>query len=561
MAEESLPFAFDRSTLRFREYLAKGRYDRFVDARGSELASLVVNRIGSPSDNLQGEVAAEYLTKFIDAVTAAMIQQHSAYGRVRWLWYLRRFPGELFAGAFRTTLAYDSALADGVSWFFANGGMSTSPTSIAFPDDEGAFRQVCRFVGGIRLLSHLHAMYRRNGKGAVIRLEESVPFANHSPSVDRSIRLYDQRHDKSNEFTRPGLGLSSIEPDGSWLGTRSRAEDVFLIVRCAPLPIPVNGPDGRGGFIKQRVNAQFALTSTSLRGILSPLSSPPPISAPYLQVIEPYLLLLVMFPILAARIPWALASTVQLGYFFITEQVLESLCDDWLGDLAKYMREICPDLKCSTTYYAWHRALTAIEPSLWPLRAGGVLRRYDSQTTMVDVASASSAVLQHLEFDRTSSQLANLRSHAFELQVQAMIDASNWAPPEHVRGLRGVHLRRSGTRVGELDAIGAKGDTLLLISCKSVIYDRAYDKGEYRVVRNIETTVNQAVQYWTSFVSAIERQSVGDNFDLSAYSRLIAVVCTPFVVYTAADETLAFATNGLRRCVSVLELRDWLTTV
>lgn len=557
MSEDLLPLGVDRSSSKFRQYEADGRHAHLIDARGEELAKRAVERIGYPLEGLQAEAAADFLAKFIDAVTADMLKSHGMYGRVRWLWYLRRVPEQLFAGDYRTTLGYDSALADSLSWFFEDGGVSTSSKYIAFPDDEGAFRHVCRFIGGVKLLSHLHAMYRRSGKGAVLRFEGNVPFANHSARIATAIRTYDERHDRSNEVTHGGLGLFNVEADGEKLSDNT-ADKLFLVVRCAPLLVPVNAPDGEGGFTKQRVLARFALTSTSLGAILSPLPSATSPSAPYLQKIEAYLLLLVMFPVLAARVPWALSSAVQFGYFFVKEHVIQALFDDWLDELATHLQKICPELIISATYTAWVEALVEAQPMLWPLRPGGAIRKFDSHTLMVDVASASNAVLQHLEFDRTASELANRRSKAFELQVQAMIASSNWKPPVAMLELRGIHLRRSGMRIGEVDAVAAKSDTLLLVSCKSVIYDRDYDKGEYRVVRNVETTINGAVHDWLKFVAAIEEQRVGDNFDFSAYTRIIGVVCTPFAVYTCDAEALGDAAEGLRRCVSVLELRDWL---
>jgi hypothetical protein len=52
--------------------------------------------------------------------------------------------------------------------------------------------------------------------------------------------------------------------------------------------------------------------------------------------------------------------------------------------------------------------------------------------------------------------------------------------------------------------------------------------------------VDEAVEYWRAIARDIRLNPVGDNFDLSRFSTVLVIVCTPFVVYSDADETLAF---------------------
>ena len=110
----------------------------------------------------------------------------------------------------------------------------------------------------------------------------------------------------------------------------------------------------------------------------------------------------------------------------------------------------------------------------------------------------------------------------------------------------------------DIDALGSLGSTLLLVSCKSLIYDADYDKGTYRVIRNAQSTVDEAVEYWRSIASDVRLNPVGDNFDFSRFSTVLAIVCTPFVVYSDADGTLAYVDGNLRSCVSAAELDEWL---
>lgn len=110
----------------------------------------------------------------------------------------------------------------------------------------------------------------------------------------------------------------------------------------------------------------------------------------------------------------------------------------------------------------------------------------------------------------------------------------------------------------DIDAIGVKERKLLIVSCKSIIYDRDYDQGVFRIVKNTQATIDEAVVSWEEVVAELRRQPTGDNFDFSRFDEIIGVVCTPFAAYSSEDRTLAFVKANLRVSSSMLELRDWL---
>ena len=68
------------------------------------------------------------------------------------------------------------------------------------------------------------------------------------------------------------------------------------------------------------------------------------------------------------------------------------------------------------------------------------------------------------------------------------------------------------------------------MSCKSIIYDRDYDQGVFRVIRNTRATIDEAVAEW-GVVAELRRQPTGDNLDFSRFDEIIGVVCAPFAVF------------------------------
>jgi hypothetical protein len=108
-----------------------------------------------------------------------------------------------------------------------------------------------------------------------------------------------------------------------------------------------------------------------------------------------------------------------------------------------------------------------------------------------------------------------------------------------------------------VDAIGERGGTLLLVSCKALPYSDAWDRGEYRVVRNVASHVANAVAEWRDRVAEIKANPVGDNFDFSAYRRIVGVVVYPHTPWTTSREATLEVASGLRAASSASEIATW----
>lgn len=177
----------------------------------------------------------------------------------------------------------------------------------------------------------------------------------------------------------------------------------------------------------------------------------------------------------------------------------------------------------------------------------------------VHVETATSLLHQMLEFRAAGGgEAGNLRAGHFEAAVQAIIDDSPWAPPPELREKVGKNVRFQSQTKTDLDAIGARGNALLLVQCKNRVYSGEYDVGDHRAVRQGVQLVRDAVSDWASFGEFIREHPSFDNFDFSKYSEITCVVCTPHVVYVPIGPATAFVASELRAAVSVLELQAWL---
>ncbi len=169
-----------------------------------------------------------------------------------------------------------------------------------------------------------------------------------------------------------------------------------------------------------------------------------------------------------------------------------------------------------------------------------------------------------LRFPNLGGGTGNQRGIHFEDAIQSYIDASPWKPSDELRAMRQVHLLRRGdgknNQITDIDAIGESGDTLLIVSCKAVIFSVGQDIGEYHVLKYARLRLDEAVLKWQAVKAELLDSPIGQNYNFSRYSKIITIVCTPNVVYTESDVSLSYEVGNLRKSATALEFIDWLNT-
>jgi hypothetical protein len=203
--------------------------------------------------------------------------------------------------------------------------------------------------------------------------------------------------------------------------------------------------------------------------------------------------------------------------------------------------------------------LKMLRGSFWPLQFGPVIRDYKDGLCL-DLNAATNLLEALLEFPAQQGTIANIRSRHFELAVQESISASPWEPPKNILALRGAGLRLDGREFTDLDSVGAREHTLLLVSCKSVVYSKGYDAGEYRLIRNIASLARDSLERWSEVMKTIMEHPSGDNYNFTEFRRVIGVVCVPHVIYVPLGACTELVATDLPALVSLEELRVWLSS-
>ncbi len=515
--------------------------------------------ISDPATNLaEPGATADYLLACHRVLEQALVRQLSPYSRYRWLWYLRRTARAYFDGAHPTTGPYDRALAEalvaqstGTSQPYLRRGM------LCFTVDRAAARHIHRLIAGVKLLSQIHVLLRFAGKGAAFRFASSpLPVAATPDTVLRSIDVYDQRiaEQKSRSLSALGttLELAAIAGD-----VREEHGSFLVLEGIRPLELPAPLFE-REGVSLVRVLANFLPRAMHLQDLVTSLAEMRAAGVDLPLRFGAQLLLSQVSLRVGLHFRGSAIGMFRYGYFPMASEEAQTVMDRWIPEAILEIGNVLNGLPLPGTYAAMREELASTAPVLWPLRPASPLI-VEGRITCLDFATAWEGILSSFSGLRSAGAAANARAASFERTTQAHIDRSNWAPPPQWLDYRRRTLRLSRRDLTDVDAIGVKGNTILLVSCKSIVYSPEYDVGDFRIIRNVATVVNDAVTYWQGIVRFLRENRRGDNFDFTTFENILGIVCTPFVVFTANESALREVADGLRAAVSLDELNRWLS--
>jgi hypothetical protein len=511
-----------------------------------------------PDRRCDAITADRHLHRVLDQVEKCVAELASGYSTTRWLWYLRRMPMLVFWGQLSTTFMYDSALAEISSGNFGTGidNLRTREDTLYYPIDESSARRLLRFCHMVRMMSDIHTLLRYAGKSTefVFPEKDSIPSPLPSADQERAIRLYDERRASAQRpFLRGGTTLLQQDSNAQ--------SGIITVQRVKPhwLPCVIGG---LGGLQKNvEVYANF-LPQLLTFDRLSELNADPRLSGRVWLGPEAVCVfsLLSVAPCFIPSLRHAFASLMQNGYFVIDDELFCRLYTERIPFLLADLSGLLRGQSIPTTGEQELTALEEVKGSLWPLRFGPVVRR-NGKGLWIDLFAATSVLDVLLEFPRTPGEaIANARADHFEDTVQRVIDASPWRPEEKIRGLRRKELKIGGKSISDIDALGTRGKSVILVSCKSLVYSSEYDIGDYRTVRNTASTVVDAIYRWQGIIEIIKANPVGDNFDFSGFDDFVSVVCTPYPVYVPLGLATQELRPRLRAAVSEEELGLWLNS-
>ena len=528
------------------------------------LNEVIRKAIAPPSTktkHLDALTITPYLNSCRELVEQELIKSASGYNRLRWLWYLRRLPRHIFEGTLPTTFSYDSSLAEILSEY---GNTNTTATSspgsaVSYKIDDSVVRRVVKFCGGVILLSQIHVLLRLAGKGAFFSFETSqisaLPDARPSIEISQAIRLYDKRVAAGSHFlNRTGTSITSDQQLN-----KENISSIFLITRAEQ---PFWGQVASGRLVREHADLEvfynFIPSIISVEQLRVLNSDPRLLGFDWIQPeVGALLILLIVSIAFYLHFDNAPVTLGQYGYCLMDLEMFKITVDERITEACSIVQQLTLISSLPTTSAELFHTLEASSGSIWPLQPGSPIRT-DGDLICVDLYAATARLNSLLEFPNVQGKVANARAAHFELAAQAVIDDSPWCPGKHLKKLRGRKLRYENQDVTDIDAIGECNKTLLMVSCKSMIYSGAYDAGEYAAVKNKSDTIHLAVTQWEEKRSFLEKHKLSPNYDFRNYQRLLAVVCTPSPLYVSIGPATREIAPHLFAATSLYELGQWL---
>lgn len=545
--------------------LDQGRYELYQKISRKQLKSIFSNvsnqilsvlnsSVTSPSKREITAIEAEtYLKSCITHIDKYLVEMASHYSAYQWLWYFRRLP-PVYGGSLKTTSPYCNMLAEiisGTSHKISNDRWTNS-SSTTFPTDDLIVKRILKFVAAIQMLHYYHVLVRWAGKGAIIKIKRfSLPIAIHTSEIEAAVNLYDKRAEKSvlfdYWFNSSGTVLSSIPKKEEFIGS-------FLLVSSLQIPenVHINFNER-----KCEIKAFFSPIPMQLARIkellLDRRLKGESIFSVHLGSLLALLRSSMICFLIMTEVKWSLFN---VGYYTMKEDAFKAQVDLCLHACREDLAEFSINMYLPSTAEELLSQLTGMSGQPFPLIPGPILRR-DGTVVCVDVLAAAELLQKLLVFPALGSAV-NARAEDFELMTQSTIDKSPWAPDLKVAAIRRRTLRLNGKDITDIDAIGVKDDTLLIVSCKSITYTLDYDAGDYRSVRNIASNIEESVRYWKNIQDILRKNPIGNNYDISGYKNIFAIVCTPNLFYVPIGIATENQDAGLLNYCSLNELHCYL---
>jgi hypothetical protein len=496
--------------------------------------------------NAPGDVMCPALEQAIKRVEARVSSWARGLASAEWLFLLRRVEEDVFSGNLRSTFAYDRGLAEVLS---SRSGADRKPIVVPPPDffllyevEERTIQQLARFIEGVRYLSNLHVAYRWAAKGARTSIRhDGVLHWTATSHVRTSVQLYDQRVDRAGQ---PRTGTILLDND------RTGPASILRVWGMAPEWVRVDLPSTPS---RAEVRARFFARGVSIAGLRAFAPDLPARGWPH--EVEILLLMARLSMLYVRRHRAGIPALLQRGYLSATAEFFEQVGDEVLTNDEGFLKDF-PLANAVRSGKELVSAVAGLRGNAWPIMAGPIIR-HAGEHLYLDVLALSHRIEAVLQHPPTQGAVANARAQHFEDAVQSAIDDSPWRPTEALRAMRRRTLRRNGADLTDIDAIGERGGVLLCVSCKSMIHTDEHDRGAHKFIRNAAQAVDSAAGFWRKTVSSFA-ETPGGNFDFTAYSRVVGVVCTPHVVYTEVGDATAEVADGLRACASYAELAQWL---
>jgi hypothetical protein len=547
----------------------KKNVNKYVDALLMELKARQFYREAEVLGAIDARASSIFFESCVENLEEIFSPHLHSYSAMRWFFYLRRLPNAIFAGSLKSTLANARALIETyASQSKKMDAVSYGQDGFVFALDDSALRHIARFVAFCNIIYELQVEYRFANKGftySFVSVRDVIPRRNSDREKYEAVKVYDQRHNLPRTFLSAALAQTGLATGHPASGAEKIASSSLIFWGLSDQknirPADFLDKDHYHDFLAKfgengRMIGRYGPSHMNLEVLFDIYRRPSMSMHAISENATLSLISLLLGGMILSQQPLSLLRVVELGYFIIPYQFWTDFSVANYEVVCEKVRKYLPQFVAPSSIDNFHTSVAGYYSSTWPLEHGNPIRITGSYVC-VDMWAASMGFLNGIRFPTAQGRVANDRAERFEDIVQEAVDRTPWLDDE-AKALRQKTLRYQGNALTDIDAIGSRNGTLLIISCKSIPYTLAYDKGEHRAVRNAEAMTTAAVQHWHAIVEHLQKNPVGENYDFSKFEKIVGAVCTPFVVYTAVASSLMPVCGNLRPVSSLEELIIWM---
>ena len=541
-----------------RELFASPEMQEFDEAKRAQVEGALPRLVNPDTgDEISGAYEAAnawpMLEHLHDVLTERLREVIESRGSAEWLWLLRRLRGQFHFNRQPTTDPYVQGLAETLAAGRARPSTPAEGERFAFHLDEYVVDDLVWLRNIAGAVYELHSVMKRCAKGEAVEFRRGMlPTWVPDEGLDGAIKTHDRRVARAEGNLLQTQGLAT-RAELDW-------DDNFDDVRLGGL-VPI-----------------WQATSTRAPKRIVDPADPPPMFPVWLDLdrIPPLVNDTTLTPehVALVLLLWAafviatrdgdgvlkrMAASVQWGYAVVHhEGALLPALEGVVGSLGYSAGRAMPGDIGMGSVADLLAVLEGLEPETWPPLMGNHVHRCGA-LSLVDLLGASRRV--HAALVRpVEGASVNYWSKQFEKDVQQIIDDTPWAPVGNTRTLIGKKLKRKdGARLTDIDAVAARRGRLLLISCKSVAFTLATQKGDHAAVRNVTTKVHEAARDWQAVVDGVTADREVLGVSLPDADRIDGCVVLPAVPFYTERRWFREVVRGLPFVASSTELERALS--
>ncbi|WP_199459774.1 hypothetical protein [Vibrio owensii] len=499
----------------------------------------------------------------IEAETKLIV---SKYPKYYWKFITTALPKDIYSGELPTTWAFAVKMMESAISFSSQevdvselykGIEFQSTKSVLINIDDSFILDYCYLIALSRTICDMYVTIRFASKGCNFKFisKNVTPEIIGDIDIESSVHLYDQRNViearvSSSRYLPTKSGFSLKQKHIGKIGQ-------YLIVAN-------DNPNPKMDFVPKYANKLKKTRLTEINYNIMPFNLHT-ISKDFkvkntdfpwkIELLEIICILDFVSKIIANG--WVFLPDIAMkGYILISKSFVSEHFPPFVESCKSYQKDIFNRTFELSSNDLIEKYKQPISEQIYPSNASLL---FDAGKMLgFDLSNSLDLLLKHLQYTKSQGEIANLRGDFFESQTQEIIDLTRYKPKNEVRALVGKQLKSNGKFITDIDSIFIVEDVLIAISCKSMPITEEYDRGDYVSIRNTTSNLSKYILEWKDKIEYINKNKVGDNYDLSSFTNVYGVVVTPNVLYLDHEKLHQLPIDGLFNYMSVLEMESWL---